>query len=153
MKGRLFGPIGKGLVISGVGILLFSIPIIGFSVYFRSSGEVGPTTADILSLMGLFLVGITITYSGVRILGSIEERIPFFTKVGKPIHSGKTWKRESESGLYATSCGLVVSTNQESRRTAHVGYRIVYANQSTCRDCIAIEGKIAMGGSPLRRSY
>ncbi len=153
MKGHLFELIGKGLVISGVGILLFSIPIIGFSIYFRSSGEVGPTMADIISLMGLFLVGITITCSGVRILGSIEERIPFFTKVGKPIHSGRTWKRGSESGLYATSCGLVVSTNQESRETAHVGYRIVYANQSTCRDCIAIEGKIAMGGSPLRRSY
>jgi hypothetical protein len=153
MKDYLYRLIGKGLVISGVGILLFSIPIIGFSIFFRYTGEVGPTTADILSLMGSFLFGIAITYSGVRILGSIEERIPFFTKVGEPIHSGETWARGSESGLYATSCGLVVSTNQESRDTAHIGYRIVCANQATCGDCIAIEGKIAMGGSPLRRSY
>jgi hypothetical protein len=103
--------------------------------------------------MGSFLFGITITYSGMKILGSIEERTPFFTKVGELIHSGETWKRGSELGLYATSCGLVVSTNKESRETAHVGYRIVYANQATCRDCIVVEGKIAMGGSPLRRSY
>ncbi|MHA1926100.1 MAG: hypothetical protein ACXABV_15420 [Candidatus Thorarchaeota archaeon] len=153
MKDYLYRLIGKGLVISGVGLLLFSIPIIGFSIVFRYSGEIGPTTADVFSLMMSFLVGITITYSGVRVLGSIEERIPFFTKVGKPIHSGKTWKRGSESGLYATSCGLVLSTNQESRDTAHIGYRVVYANQATCGDCIAIEGKLAMGGSPLRRSY
>jgi hypothetical protein len=153
MKDYLYRFIGKGLVISGVGILLFSIPIIGLSIMFRYSGEIGLTTADVFSLMMSFLIGIIITYSGMRILGSIEERIPFFTKVGKPIHSGMTWKRKSEPGLYATSCGLVVSTNQESRDTAHIGYRIVYANQATCRDCIAIEGKMSMGGSPLRRSY
>ncbi|MFW9913932.1 MAG: hypothetical protein ACFFEU_15740 [Candidatus Thorarchaeota archaeon] len=145
--------VGKCIVISGVFILVFSIPIVGFSIFFRYSGEVGPTTSDLISLAGLFLVGITITYCGVRILGSVEERIPFFTKSGERIHSGKTWKRGSEAGLYATSCGLVISTNQESRETAHIGYRIVYANQATCRECIEIEGRMAMGGSPLRRSY
>ncbi|MFX1330428.1 MAG: hypothetical protein ACFE9W_02635 [Promethearchaeota archaeon] len=153
MKDRLFRLIGKGLVTSGLFILVFSIPIMGVSIFYRNSGEVGPTTSDIQGLMALFLAGITITYCGARILGSVEERIPFFTKAGESIHSGKSLKRKSESGLYATSCGLVISTNQDSRETAHVGYMIVYANQATCRDCIVVDGKMAMGGSPLRRSY
>ena len=69
---------------------------------------------------------------------------PFLAKDGEPIHSGKNWKKQSESGLFLTSCGRVVSINQESRATAHVGYRLVTAERATCKECNIREGKAVM---------
>ncbi len=140
--------IGKGLVISGMAILLFSIPALGYSIIlpFWIFGEYGPSIADILHFIVFFLIGIIVTYSGVNILRRFEEKTLFLTREGESIHSGEIWKKGSESGLFLTSCGRVVSINQESKDTAHVGYRIVAAEHATCRDCSMNEGKAVLDG-------
>lgn len=69
---------------------------------------------------------------------------PYLTKDGESIHSGKPWKKQSESGLFLISCGRVVSINQESKATAHVGYKIVPAKRATCKDCNIRQGKAVL---------
>ncbi len=68
----------------------------------------------------------------------------FLTKDDELIHSGKPSKKRSKSGVFLTSCGRVVSTDPESRATAHVGYKIVSAKRATCRECNKREGKAVM---------
>lgn len=146
MMENLLRLIGKGLVISGMAILLFSMPALGYSIIFPSwyTSEYGPSVADILRFVGFFLIGIIVTYSGLNILRRFEEKTLFLTREDESIHSGEIWKKGSESGLFLTSCGRVVSINQESKDTAHVGYRIVAAEQATCRDCSLNEGKAVL---------
>ncbi len=147
--------IGKGLVISGMAILLFSIPALGYSIIlpFWITGEYGPSIADILHFMVFFLIGIIVTYSGVNILRRFEEKTLFLTRDGESIHSGRAWKKESESGLFLTSCERVVSTNLESRETVDVGYRLVSAEGLTCRDCSMKAGRILLESFRKHRSY
>ena len=56
-------------------------------------------------------------------------------KGGGLIHIASKWKRRGKEGLYTTLCGLVVSTSSESSRTAHAGYRVIKAEQTTCSKC------------------
>jgi hypothetical protein len=139
MKARLYRIIGKGLAIIGIPTLLISI--YGVIAAVSYTGEYGPLPSDILILPVFVLLGISMTCSGVIILRRFREVVPFLAKAGEPIHSGSIWKKGSESGLFLTSCERVVSINQESRATAHVGYRIVSAERATCSDCVLREGR------------
>lgn len=102
---------------------------------------------------GIFLIGIVVAYSGLFILRTYAVTTPFLTKDGEPIHSAKQWSRGSEPGLFLTSCGLVVSINQESAETAHVGYRIIKSTGATHRECVEREGKEILDGFSRRRSW
>jgi hypothetical protein len=77
----------------------------------------------------------------------------FLIKDGGPIHSGKPWYEGSESGLFLTSCGLVVSINEESEATAHVGYRIIQTKHATHRDCVVNEGSEVLDKYAHGRAY
>jgi hypothetical protein len=121
------------------------------------SGEYGPLPlsyySDIALLHVFILLDIGMISIGVIILKIFAEVIPFLTKDGEPIHSGRPWKRGPESGLFLTSCGLVVSINQESRTTAHVGYKIVTAKRATHRDCVLKEGRAVLDNFAHGRIY
>jgi hypothetical protein len=106
-----------------------------------------------LVFVGFLPLGLILTCSGAIIRGRFSEKNPFLTKDGEPIHSGKPWYKGSESGLYLTSCGLVVSVNEESEDTAHVGFRIVPAKHATHRDCIVQDGGEVLDGVAKRRSW
>lgn len=138
MKVRLLRLIGKGLVIVGFPLLL----LLSYAVFsvLTYTGEYGPLPYEVSLLPPFILLGISMSGIGVILLKRFEERMPFLAKDGGPIHSGKPWKKGSESGLYLTSCGLVVSINKESEETAHVGYMIVPAKRATHRECVEKEG-------------
>ena len=151
MKRRLFRPIAKGLVIIGIPIFLF----LSYAVFrvVTYTGEYGPLPFDVVLLPVFLLLDISIISIGVIILRRYQERLPFLSRDGEPIHSGISWKKGSERGLFLTSCGLVVSINQESRATAHVGYKIVAAKRATHRDCILKEGGEVLDRFAKRRSW
>lgn len=89
----------------------------------------------------------------MTILRTFKEMRPYLAKAGEPIHSGRTWKKESESGLFLTSCERVVSTNLESRETVEVGYRLVSTEGPTCRDCSIRAGRVILESFGKHRSY
>jgi hypothetical protein len=151
MMKRLLRLLGKGLAIIGTPVFL----IFGYGVFaiFSYNGEYGPLAPEVKFVPLIALSGFYMVVVGVYLLMRFEEPVPLLTMDGVHFHTGEIWKKGTESGLYLTSCGLVVSINQESSATAHVGYVVVSEGQLTCRDCATSEGKIAMGGSPLRRSY
>ena len=144
--------IGKVLSFFGIIILLF--PIIAFFSWIQWSGFPAaiPDPSNILIIALFLLFGFIIAFYGATIQSKFREIRPFLTRDGEPIHSGKIWKKESESGLFLTSCECVVSINQESRETANVGYRIVSAKRATCSDCIRREGRAILDRA-YRRSY
>ncbi|MHA1943886.1 MAG: hypothetical protein ACW96M_05760 [Candidatus Thorarchaeota archaeon] len=143
MKIRLLRLIGKGLIIIGIPLLL----LMSYGLYFAFtySGEYGPLPpsyySDIAALPVFILLDIGMIIIGMILLKRYQEERLLFIKDGEPIHSGKPWNQGSESGLYMTSCGLVLSINQESRATAHVGYKIVPANRATHKECVQNEGR------------
>ena len=63
------------------------------------------------------------------------SRKVFVIKGIGPIHSAKEWKMGKESGLFVTSCGLVVSIHQSSTETSDAGYRVIVAKMETCDNC------------------
>ncbi|TFH07204.1 MAG: hypothetical protein E4H14_09010 [Candidatus Thorarchaeota archaeon] len=134
---RLFG---TALAVIGAFILFFPIFILIYWFGENLGGYI-PQLFDFTILAGFAILGIITAYSGLKIYGRFREIGPFLAKDGEPIHSGKIWKKGTESGLFLTSCGFMVSINQESKETGHVGYRIVPAKQATCSDCILREGK------------
>ena len=91
------------------------------------------------------------TSAGMSILRGFGKTRIFITKGGESIHLATVWKKGTESGLYLTSCGKVVSINQVSIGTAHVGYRIVTTKDTTCRDCSLREGKLVLDSVAKRR--
>ncbi|MHA2142136.1 MAG: hypothetical protein ACXADC_09675 [Candidatus Thorarchaeota archaeon] len=142
MKVRLARIIGKALAIIGTPLFLF----FSYGVFVTlsstiDSGQLHPAFALVSSfaLLSLGMIG-----AGVLILLRFEKRVPLLVKGGEPIHSGDIWKKRTESGLYLTSCGRVVSTSQKSRATAHTGYRIASAKGATCKDCVISIGKPIM---------
>jgi hypothetical protein len=135
--------LGKALAVIGALILFFPIFILIYWFGENPGGYI-PQLFDFAILAGFAILGIITAYSGLKIYGRFRETGPFLAKDGEPIHSGKIWKKGTESGLFLTSCGRVVSTNQESRETGHVGYRIVPAKQATCSDCTLSEGKAVL---------
>jgi hypothetical protein len=121
-------------------ILLFPIGFISYWTGYPGAPII-PQLSDILMLCGLTLLGFIVIYSGVIIYRMFREMRPFLAKGGEPIHSASVWKKGIESGLFLTSCERVVSINQASRATAHVGYRLVPAERATCSECNLREGK------------
>lgn len=155
MKAWLFRIIGKILTFIGAVIFLFTT-----SVVIIWAGHPDPLTiAEIYAhpstplLVGFIPIGFFMICDGILILRRYEEVIPFLTKDGEQIHSGKPWKKGSESGLFLTSCGRVVSINQESSATAHVGYKIVTAKRATHSDCTQKEGGAILENVVHRRSH
>ena len=151
MKKRLLRLIGKGLAIIGIPIFLF----FSWGVYsvLSYTGEYGPLPSEVVWIPAFALLGFSMIGIGVEILRRFEEGGPFLTKDGEPIHSGSVWKKGTESGLFLTLCGRVVSINQESQATAHVGYGIASAESTTCRECAMREGKAILEGVAPRRRY
>jgi len=82
-----------------------------------------------------------------------SEGVVFLTRPDEPIHSARPWYQGTEAGLYMTSCGLVVSTNEISNATAHVEYKIVSVKNATHGDCVVKEGKDVLDGSSKHRSW
>lgn len=127
------------------GTILFLIPlsaiIIGMAhpyLVVNLSPSIGPI------LSGSILLGFIMACVGGSILRGVGKVQLFVTKGGEPIHLAEVWKKGTESGLYLTSCGRVVSINQTSEATAHFGYRIVTAQRTTCRNCSMREGGAIM---------
>ena len=148
-----------GIIVSCFGAILILQPIGLFLIWFGEVNyPINPPTVYIspygFSVMFLlFLYGIAVLYSGLHLLKKSTIANPFVTKDGGPIHSAKPWKRDSESGLFLTSCGLIVSINQESKATAHVGYRLVSSKHATHRACVEQEGRLVLEGFSKHRSW
>ena len=144
--------IGKVLAIIGM-IILFLFPIVILMNWTYPGGSIVPQPSDILILAGFMLFGFILTSSGMIIHRRFKGMQPFLAKGGEPIHSVTVWKKGSESGLFLTSCERVVSINQDSRATAHVGYRLVPAKRATCSECTLREGKAALDSFAHGRIY
>ncbi|MGY5859746.1 MAG: hypothetical protein RTU63_10275 [Candidatus Thorarchaeota archaeon] len=142
MKAHLFRIIGKVLFIVGFILLL----LLSFLIYSAATytGEYGPLPPFVVLLPVFWIGDFGLICLGVFMLRRYRERDIFLAKGGEPIHSVNPWEKGSEPGLYLTSCGVVVSTNQETNATGHVGYRIVPAKRATCSDCIRREGKLIL---------
>ena len=131
-----------GTVLTCIGVIVFLTPISAFITGIANpNGPFFPPLSVIPILTGFILLGFIMTYGGVNILRRFRKVRPFLTKGGEPIHLAEVWKKGTELGLYLTSCGKVVSINQVSKGTAHVGYRIVTTKDTTCRDCSLREGR------------
>ena len=153
MKWRMYRKYGSLLTVTGL-VMLIIYTII--ATYWSRD----PFTFSRLYLdprrfiiIGYLPLGLILTCSGLIIRGRFSERNQFLAKDGEPIHSGKPWYKGSESGLYLTSCGLLVSTNQESRATAHAGYRIVPTKHATHRECVVNEGSEVLDKYAHGRAY
>ena len=142
--------IGEGVAISG--LLMVLIPVY-FILYWMRLGPVvyasqwsNVISLEIIAILGFFMISI-----GLIVNRPIREMETFLAKGGGPIHSCKIWKKGTESGLFLTTCELVLSINQESRETGHVGYRIVPAKRATCSDCSKRKGKVILDSVAKRR--
>ncbi|TET08690.1 MAG: hypothetical protein E3J86_10205 [Candidatus Thorarchaeota archaeon] len=144
MKERIYREYGGLLTVVGLLMLLVHTMIVG---YWYSNPIIisrlynDPRTTIVLGFLPL---GIILTCSGVIIRTRFREGNQFLIKDGGLIHSGNPWYEGFESGLFLTSCGLVVSINQESKSTAHVGYRIVSAKRATHTACVVKEGRAVL---------
>jgi len=135
--------LGRGIAFIGVVIFLFPIAVITYWIGGNPEGYIlQPFDIPILAVFGI--LGLILAYSGAIIHRRFAVIGPFLTKDGELIHSGKAWTKGTESGLFLTSCGRVVSINQTSRETAHIGYRVVTASYVTCNDCNLKEGGAIM---------
>ncbi|MFX0056046.1 MAG: hypothetical protein ACFFAX_03190 [Promethearchaeota archaeon] len=142
MKKRLVRLIGKGLAIIGTPVFL----LFGYGTYTLLSytGEYGPLPREAALVPLIALLGLSMIAAGVDLLQRFEEPVPLLVKDGGPTHMGEIRKEGTEVGLYLTSCGRVVSINQESSSTAHVGYKVAFEGQVTCRDCATSEGRVVL---------
>ena len=147
MREHLYSLLGKVLAFVGVIIVLF--PILIFWIIWNNEDYL--QLLAILMFIEIASLGIGITTIGVVIHKRFRETEPFLAKEGEPIHSGRVWMKKAESGLFLTSCGLVVSINQESGETAYVGYRLVPAKRATCIDCTQRKGREILDAHSLRR--
>ncbi|MFX1607334.1 MAG: hypothetical protein ACFFDD_15880 [Promethearchaeota archaeon] len=141
-----------GNALTGIGLTVLLTYTVIVILLFRNPMEfsrlIFPSQAFIILSLGLIL-----TYSGVFLRRRYNDEIRFLTKDGETIHSVKPWYKGPESGLYLTSCGLVVSINQESEATANVGYRRVSVKKATHGECIVAEGKVILESTSKRRSW
>jgi hypothetical protein len=138
-----------------VGLVLFFGPILVFlSVWANVGLTPDPNFIAFLAfLAGYAFPGFVLTCIGVIIYKRYREIQPFLAKRGGDIHLGTAWKRGTEPGLFLTTCGLVVSINNDSSETAHVGYRIVHATRATCKECILRRGRAILETQTFRREY
>jgi hypothetical protein len=141
LKGRVYRHYGSMLALVGMTMLL-TYAIVGMYWLGRPITHYGlyndPRT---IVIRGFLPLGLILYFSGIIIRRIFREEHQLLTKDGETIHSGMPWYKSSESGLYLTSCGLMVSINRDSEETYHVGYSIVSAEQTTCRDCAFREGR------------
>ncbi|MFX1579515.1 MAG: hypothetical protein ACFFBJ_07680 [Promethearchaeota archaeon] len=148
MSERSYQLLGRTITIFGLSILLIlvvcSMIIFGYDNHQNIPPDIVISSQGIAILVGFFSVDLIVTCAGMLILKKHRKMIPFFAKSGGPIHSGKAWTKISEPDLFLTSCGIVLSINQESNTTSHVGYRIVTAKRATCSECIRREGRAIM---------
>lgn len=140
-----------GKVLAFIGMITFLFSISGLTYWVGQTDAIFTNLSTILILTGITLLGFTVACSGVIIYNRFREMKPHLSKGGEPIHSGEIWKKGTESGLFLTTCGLVVSINQESRETAHVGYRITSTQRTTCSDCVLREGRVILDAVSYRR--
>ena len=150
MKRSIYREYGTALTVVGLTVILtYTVFVV---LLFRRPMEllrlISPNQAFIILSLGLIL-----TYSGVIIRRRYSDDIRFLTKDGEIIHSVRPWYKGSESGLYLTSCGLVVSINQESKSTEHVGYIGVSVKQATHGECVVNEGRLILESTAKRRSW
>ncbi|MDH4212570.1 MAG: hypothetical protein OEV85_01510 [Candidatus Thorarchaeota archaeon] len=155
MKRCIYREYGNLLITIGLALFLTYIIIVSYWLrdpitFSRPSYTNDPRTFVIRSF---FPLGLTFTCGGVVIRTMYREGILFLTRADEPIHSGKPWYKGSESGLFITSCGLVVSTNEMSNATAHAGYRIVSVKCATHGDCVVKEGKDVLDSASTHRSW
>ncbi|MFW9977810.1 MAG: hypothetical protein ACFFEJ_07015 [Candidatus Thorarchaeota archaeon] len=99
-----------------------------------------PYRYDLHILPYLLLLAISVIVGGIFVRRKFPPRKLYVTSTGKQIHVARIWERTHEEELYLTSCELVVSTNQTSNRTAHVGYHLISAERPTCNKCSTKEG-------------
>jgi hypothetical protein len=148
MSERFYQLLGRTITIVGLSLLLVlvvcSMIIFGYDNHQYIPPDIVVPSQGIAILVGFFSVDFIVICTGMLILKKHRKMIPFFAKAGGPIHSGKAWTKSSEPDLFLTSCGMVLSINQESNTTSHVGYRIVTAKRATCSDCIRNEGRSIM---------
>ena len=154
-KSRIYREYGN--LLTAIGLALFLTYLAIFSYWLRNPitysmllYAIDPVT---LAIRGFLPLGLVLICGGIVIRRKYSEGTLFLTRADESIHSARPWYQGSESGLYMTSCGLVVSTNETSNDTVHVGYRIVSAKQATHGDCVVKEGKDVLDGSSKRRSW
>ena len=142
MRGRLLRLFGKALAI--IGTLVFLLCGYGTYSLLSYTGEYGPLPREVALVPLIALLGLSMIAGGVDLLQRYEEPVLLLAKGGGPIHTGEIWKKGTEAGLYLTLCGRVVSINQKSSSTAHVGYKVAFEGQVTCRDCAISEGRVVL---------
>lgn len=150
MREYFYRMIGKAVAI--VGIFLFIIPL--WTLWFAWISNPDFFVLPIVPILVIIAApGFILMCVGSIIYKRHGEMPPFLAQNGDIIHSAQIWKRGGESGLYLTTCGFVVSVNDESNETAHVGYRLVRARRATCSDCIQERGRTILETQTFRREY
>jgi len=151
LKERNTRLLGRTLIC--IGVLICLIPVSAVIIEFVNfNGAFFQLSSNVRNLIGFIFPGFIVASVGVIVLRGFGKAGIFVTKGGEFIHSAKVWKKGTESGLYLTSCGLVVSINQASEGTAHVGYRIATARGATCRDCRSRDGRIILDSAVRRET-
>ena len=144
--GSLLAGIGLTMFLaSAIIVIIWLIDPLRFPQFYFN-----PLTYVFLAFLPL---GFILMCIGEIIRIKFGERGQFLIKDGGPIHSGKPWYEGPESGLFLTSCGLVVSINEESEATAHVGYKIIKAEHATHRECVVNEGSEVLDKYAHGRAY
>ena len=136
LLGKLLLVIGALLIFSYASALLYNL----VNPYQSSSIEFIP----MLQTITIIFLGFVVVYAGASNCGRYQEETLHVIKNGDFIHSARVWNTDVENGLLLTICGKLVSIQQHSDETAHVGYRYATAQQPTCRECCEREGRRIM---------
>jgi hypothetical protein len=152
LKERIYREYGSLLTLVGLTMLLIYTLIIVFSFLTLLRIPSLYTNPGVTIVQAFLPIGIILTCSGMLIRRRFRGHILFLIKDGEPVHSGHPWYDGFESGLFLTSCGLVVSINQESSDTVHVGYKLVSANRATHKECVQNEGRAILEGVSYGRA-
>ncbi|MFX1483894.1 MAG: hypothetical protein ACFFCP_11995 [Promethearchaeota archaeon] len=156
MERRMCHYYGGLMIAIGMTMILTHVVIAGFvtsNPFLLSRLSLLPLDPGTYVIRAFLPLGFMLTLGGEIIRIKFREIILFLTKDGESIHSGRPWYKGSESGLFLTSCGLVVSINEESDATAHVGYTIIQSEHATHRDCAVNEGKAVLDKYAHGRAY
>ena len=144
--------IGEGVAYIGLVMFLISVIVVAYwmklgPIVYASQGS-NVILLEIIAILGFFMTSI-----GLIVNRPIREKETFLAKGGESIHSCTIWNKGNESGLYLTTCEIIVSINQESEATGNVGYKIVPAKEATCSDCSTRKGKAVLDIHAHGRAY
>ena len=143
-----------GKVVVWIGVFILFLPVLALMQWYGYPwNDYVPQVSDFIVLGWFVILGLIIVSGGFAIHKRFRQQEIFLAKDGEPIHSGEIWKRGHEQGLFVTSCGLVVSTNDESEETAHTGYRRTSVKRATCIQCAHKRGREILDEYNLRREY